>query len=164
VQLSDAGSRLSAAFDEPSLVSCAGLVPAVALAGRAGLRSLADRHLSISDGPGHAAGAKAVALVAGMVAGAGLHRGYGPVAPRRDGPAVRRGAGAVDARVVPAWVEHAGLGSPARGRRHVGSCPLWHARRGCCPGVSEVAYVDLDDTVKPTYGMPSKARVAATRV
>lgn len=57
----------SAVFDEPNLVSCAGLVPGQ----RAGLISLAKERLSVPGGPGHAAGLKVSAVVAGMVAGAG---------------------------------------------------------------------------------------------
>jgi len=57
-------------FDEPNLVSHAGLVPAMGLAERAGLIDLADRHLTVPGGPGHAAGLKVSALVAGMIAGA----------------------------------------------------------------------------------------------
>jgi len=61
----------SAVFDDPTLVSAAGLVPAVALAQRAGLAELAGRHLSVPGGVGTAAGAKVTALVAGVV---GCHR------------------------------------------------------------------------------------------
>src|SRR3954453_19126650 len=57
-------------FDEPNLVLHAGLVPAMSLAAKAGLLELADRQLSVAGGPGHAAGLKVSALVAGMVAGA----------------------------------------------------------------------------------------------
>jgi hypothetical protein len=57
-------------FDEPNLVSHAGLVPVMAIAGEAGLIELSDRHLTVPGGPGHAAGLKVSALVAGMVAGA----------------------------------------------------------------------------------------------
>src|SRR6476620_9058235 len=60
----------SAVFDEPNLVSHAGLVPAMGLASRAGLIELADRHLTVPGGPGHAAGLKVSALVGGMIAGA----------------------------------------------------------------------------------------------
>ena len=61
----------SALFDDPNLVSCAGLVPVSALAQRCGLAKLADRHLSVPTDKGAHAGAKVSALVAGMVAGAG---------------------------------------------------------------------------------------------
>ncbi|HEY7988775.1 MAG TPA: IS1380 family transposase, partial [Lapillicoccus sp.] len=60
----------SAVFDDPNLVSSAGLVPAVTLATRAGLAVLADRHLSVPTDKGAHAGVKVTALVAGMVAGA----------------------------------------------------------------------------------------------
>jgi len=70
VQLSHAVPARSARLDDPNLVSFAGLVPAVALAGRADLEQLADRHLSV---PGVAAGAKVGSLVAGMVEGAAAH-------------------------------------------------------------------------------------------
>jgi nucleoside-diphosphate-sugar epimerase len=51
-------------------VSAAGLVPVLALADRAGLRRLADEHLSVPGDKGANAGLKVASLVAGMVAGA----------------------------------------------------------------------------------------------
>ena len=60
----------SAAFDDPNLVSTAGLVPVLKLADRAGLRRLADQHLSVPTDKGSNAGLKVASLVAGMVAGA----------------------------------------------------------------------------------------------
>ena len=57
-------------FDDPNLVSCAGLVPMVALARSAGLHRLADEHLSVPTDKGAHAGLKVTSLVAGMVAGA----------------------------------------------------------------------------------------------
>jgi hypothetical protein len=57
-------------FDDPNLVSSAGLVPTLALADRAGLRELADEHLSVPTDKGANAGLKVASLVAGMVAGA----------------------------------------------------------------------------------------------
>lgn len=57
-------------FDDPNLVSAAGLVPVLALAERAGLRDLADEHLSVPTNKGSNAGLKVASLVAGMVAGA----------------------------------------------------------------------------------------------
>ena len=57
-------------FDDPNLVSSAGLVPVLALAERAGLRELADEHLTVPTDKGANAGLKVASLVAGMVAGA----------------------------------------------------------------------------------------------
>jgi hypothetical protein len=59
-----------AVFDDPNLVSCAGLVPALALARSAGLDELARDHLSVPSDRGANAGLKVTSLVAGMVAGA----------------------------------------------------------------------------------------------
>src|SRR4051794_2221360 len=70
MQLSHEFPVRSVVFDQPNLVSLAGLVPAVALAGQAGLIGLADERLSVPGGAGVAAGLKVSALVSGMVAGA----------------------------------------------------------------------------------------------
>ena len=61
---------VSATFDEPNLVSPAGLVPIMRLADTVGLASLADEHLSVPTDKGSHAGAKVTALVGGMIAGA----------------------------------------------------------------------------------------------
>jgi hypothetical protein len=58
------------AFDDPNLVSAGGLVPVLALAEEAGLRDLADQHLTVPTDKGANAGLKAASLVGGMVAGA----------------------------------------------------------------------------------------------
>ena len=60
---------VSATFDDPNLVSAAGLVPVMKLAQNAGLRSLADEWLSVPGDKGANAGLKVSSLVAGMVAG-----------------------------------------------------------------------------------------------
>jgi hypothetical protein len=70
MQLSHTHSVSSAAFDEPNLVSCAGLVPVLALARAAGLHALAQEHLSVPTDKGANAGGKVASLVMGMVAGA----------------------------------------------------------------------------------------------
>lgn len=57
-------------FDDPNLVSSAGLVPMLVLARSAGLAKLADQHLSVPTDKGANAGLKVASLVAGMVAGA----------------------------------------------------------------------------------------------
>ena len=70
MQLSHMSTAVSVVFDEPNLVSAAGLVPVLALAEAAGLQRLAQTHLSVPTDKGANAGAKVAALVAGMVAGA----------------------------------------------------------------------------------------------
>ncbi len=70
MRLSHARRAISARFDDPNLVSCAGLAAVLALATRCGLpRLLAQRLTLTGAGAANAAG-KVVALVAGMVAGA----------------------------------------------------------------------------------------------
>ncbi|MBE1609969.1 hypothetical protein HEB94_006817 [Actinopolymorpha pittospori] len=61
---------MSAVFDEPNLVSAAGLVPLMRLAESAGLQDLADSHLSVPTDKGANAGLKVASVVAGMAAGA----------------------------------------------------------------------------------------------
>lgn len=150
MQLSHASSVRSARFDDPNLVSFAGLVPAAGLAGRAGLEELADRHLSVPGSAGAAAGAKVGCLVAAMVAGAdsiadmgllrhgGMDRLFGGVrAPSTLGTFLRafrfghvRQLDAVAARFV------AGLARNA---------PMISAGE-------PIAYLDIDDTIRSTFG------------
>ena len=59
-----------ARFDDPNLVSTAGLVPVMALAQRAGFAGLVQAHVSVPGSAGAHAPAKVAAVVAGMVAGA----------------------------------------------------------------------------------------------
>src|SRR5665811_2395491 len=70
MQLSHTRPVNSAVFDDPNLVSSAGLVPMLALARSAGLAQLADQHLSVPTDKGAHPGRKVASLVAGMVAGA----------------------------------------------------------------------------------------------
>ena len=70
MQLCHTPRATSAVFDDPNLVSAAGLVPVLALAGSAGLDELAREHLSVASDKGANAGLKVASLVAGMVAGA----------------------------------------------------------------------------------------------
>jgi hypothetical protein len=70
MKLSHTRAATSAVFDDPNLVSVAGLVPVLALADTADLQRLAGEHLSVPTDKGANAGLKVVSLVAGMVAGA----------------------------------------------------------------------------------------------
>ena len=70
MKLSHTLTRTSAVFDDPNLVSSAGLVPVMALADAAGLRTLADERLTLATDKGANAGLKVASIVGGMVAGA----------------------------------------------------------------------------------------------
>jgi hypothetical protein len=63
-------TKIHATFDDPHLVSQAGLVPVMALAQRTGLADLAGQHVRISRPCGVNAPLKVACLVAGMIAGA----------------------------------------------------------------------------------------------
>ena len=70
MKLSHTLRATSVVFDDPNLVSSAGLVPVLALAESAGLRDLADARLTLPTDKGANAGLKVASLVGGMVAGA----------------------------------------------------------------------------------------------
>jgi len=70
MQLSHTLPVVSASFDEPNLVSSAGLVPLMRLAEQAGLARLGDERLTVPTDKGANAGRKLASLVAGMAAGA----------------------------------------------------------------------------------------------
>ena len=70
MQLSHRRRVVSAVFDEPNLVSAAGLVPIMKLAAEVGLRSLSDRLLTVPTDKGAHPGLKVSSLVAGMLTGA----------------------------------------------------------------------------------------------
>lgn len=70
MRLLHTAAKTHASFDDPNLVSHAGLVPAVRLAQNIGLEDLARQHVRVAAKVGANAGLKIGALVAGMVAGA----------------------------------------------------------------------------------------------
>jgi hypothetical protein len=70
MRLSHDPLKISASFDDPHLVSRAGLVPFVSLAERAGLHALVRHHVQITAKTGVYPEVKVACLVAGMAAGA----------------------------------------------------------------------------------------------
>src|SRR5665648_52582 len=110
--------NLSAGFDDPNLVSCAGLIPVMNLAERAGLHDLAAAHVRVPGSAGSNPAVKVAALVAGMVAGADTidamdllrHGGMGRVftagrAPSTLGTFLRAFTFGhyADPRIMPSW-------------------------------------------------------------
>jgi hypothetical protein len=141
---------VTAVFDDPNLVSCAGLAPVLQLAERAGLQGLVGQHVHLDKPGGVNAHLKIPSLVAGMVAGADsiddmdlLRHGAmgrlftGVRAPSTLGTFLRsftfghvRQLDAVASRLL---------------INLAGQAPL-------LPGAVEMAYVDVDDTLRQTYG------------
>src|SRR3954466_7242128 len=141
---------VSAVFDDPNLVSAAGLVPVLALAERAGLHRLVAERLTV---PG-SAGANKVVKIPSL--GAGM------------------GAGA-DSTPDMALLRHGGMGwllGEVRAPTTLGTClrgfTFGHVRQldaiasrllvalaGRTPllaGADQVAYLDIDDTMRETHG------------
>src|SRR5215471_19738037 len=63
-------TKIRATFDDPNLVSRAGLVPVMVLAQRAGLAALVEEHVRIARPCGVNAQVKVPGIVAGMIGGA----------------------------------------------------------------------------------------------
>jgi hypothetical protein len=141
---------VSAVFDDPNLVSTAGLAPVLALAEQAGLHQLVADHLTVPGSAGANTTVKIPALVAGMVAGAdsiddmnllrhgGMGRLFSEVrAPTTLGTCLRgfrfghvRQLDAIAARLLIALAKRTPL----------------------LAGADQVAYVDIDDTMRETHG------------
>ncbi len=154
MRLSHTLARMPVAFDDPNLVSAAGLVPDLGWAERAGLANLADEHLSVPTDKGSNAGLKVASLVAGMVAGADS---IDDMALLRHG-----GMGRVFARAY----ARSTLGSFLRAFTfgHVRQLDAVAARfllalnrlRESAPSApdasSQYAFVDVDDTIIEVHG------------
>jgi Transposase DDE domain group 1 len=146
VRLSHAHRAIDARFDDPNLVSCAGLVPVMALGQRCGLDALLADRVTVAAN----AAVKVLALVAGMVAGAdsitdldllrhgGMNRLFtGVRAPSTLGSFLRlfrfghvRQLDAVAAALL---------------ARLAAATPV-------LPDADRLVLVDIDDTVRQTYG------------
>jgi len=140
----------SAVFDDPNLVSSAGLVPMLVPARSAGLGKLADQHLSVSTDKGTNAGLKAASLVAGMVAGADSiddmavlrHGGTGKVFTSGYAPST------LGSFLRSFTFGHVRQLDTAVGRFLTGLA----ARTPVVAGVDEYALVDIDDTIIEVHG------------
>ncbi|MET8538859.1 IS1380 family transposase, partial [Streptomyces sp. NPDC005065] len=153
MQSSHAAAAVSSAFDDPNLIAYGGLEPVVRLAERCGLPALADELIRLpasKDGTGAFPAAKLMSLVGGMAAGADsiddmdrLRHGAmgrlfaGVRAPSTLGSFLRsfthghvKQLHAVARRFLPALARHTPL----------------------LPGADQVAHVDIDDTIRRTYG------------
>src|SRR3954451_7621614 len=147
MQLSHDPAVIDAVFDEGNLVSCAGLAPVLALAEQAGLSDLLTERLTV---PAPNAPAKVRSLLAGMVAGADSIE---------DMDLLRQGA--MDRLFI-------GVRAPSTLGTFLRVFTFGHvrqldgvaarlfaqlaARTPLLPGAGEVAYGDIDDTVRATHG------------
>ena len=157
MQLCHTPRATSAVFDDPNLVSAAGLVPVLALASAAGLTALAKEHLTVPTDKGANAGLKVASLVAGMVAGAdsiddmGLlrHGGMGRLFARAYAPSTLgsflrtftfghvRQLDAVASRFLSGLADRA---------------PLIYPPSAASSGAGGRVLVDIDDTIIEVHG------------
>ena len=143
-------ARTRASFDDPNLVSHAGLVPVMALAGRAGLGDLIAEHVRPAGDCGVNAHLKVPCLVAGMAAGAdsiddmdllrhgAMTRLFGGIrAPSTLGSHLRSYT----------WGNVSQLEKAGREflARLAGQAPL-------LPGADTLAFIDIDSMQKRVYG------------
>jgi hypothetical protein len=150
MQLSHRSSLVSARFDEPSLVSSGGLVPVLALADRAGLRALVDDYLTVPTDKGAHAGAKVSALVAGMVAGADSIE---DMALLRHGGMGRLFTGGYAPSTLGSFLRSFAFGH-VRQLDAVAARLVAHltAQTPLLADAGQIAYLDVDDTIRATYG------------
>jgi Transposase DDE domain group 1 len=150
VRLSHDPLKTSAAFDDPNLVSLAGLVPVMALAERTGLFALARRHVTLTGPCAANAEVKIGCVVAGMAAGADsiddldvLRHGAMPVvfggvrAPSTLGSFLRSFT----------WGNVLQLGKVSRLLLADLAC-----RADLLPGAGTLAFIDIDSTQRRVYG------------
>ena len=137
-------------FDDPNLVSCAGLAPVLELAERARLQALVAEHVRIGKPGGGNARLKVPALVAGMISGADSIQ---DMALLRHGAMGRLFTGVHAPSTLGTFLRtfmfgHVRQLDAVASRLLINLC--WQAP--LLPGADTLAYVDIDDTVKPTYG------------
>jgi hypothetical protein len=141
---------LNAVFDDPNLVSCAGLAPVLQLAERAGLHDLVGRHLQLAGPGGGNAQLKVPALVAGMVAGADSIEDMDLL---RHGGMLRLFTGVRAPSTLGTFLRSFTFGH-VRQLDAIASRLLINLARQAplLAGADQVAFVDVDDTLKQTYG------------
>ena len=150
MRLSHDPLKTSARFDDPNLVSRAGLVPVMGLAERAGLFALAHEHVRVSGSCGTNAAAKIGCLVAGMAAGADSIDDmdvlrHGAMTTVFDGVRAPSTLGSFLRSFT--WGNVRQLGRVSREL-----LAELAVRAGLLPGADVLAFVDVDSTQRRVYG------------
>lgn len=157
MKLPQVWSRAVPVFDDEHLLSCAGLVPVMALAEQAGLSELVTDRVTLATltparvaSAGVNPGGKVAAIIAGMAAGAdsiddlqvvrsgGMRRIFGQVyAPATLGQFLREFTHGHASQLASA------------ARAHLLALA---GRTDLLPGIEQVAFVDIDSLLRPVYG------------
>jgi hypothetical protein len=150
MRLSHGSSALSATFDDPNLVSVAGLAPVVALAQDCRLGDLVAEKVTLTAKGGVNAQLKVPALVAGMVAGADS---IADMDLLRHGGMDRLFAGIRAPSTLGTFLRSFTFGHVRQLDSVAASFLTALAAAGpLLPGAGQVTYLDLDDTMRETHG------------
>ena len=143
-------AKIHATFDDPHLVSQAGLVPVMALAQRAGLGELAGEHVRITRPCGVNAQVKIGCLVAGMAAGADSIDDMGLL---RHGALPALFGGIRAPSTLGSFLRSFTWGNVLQlGKVHRQVLAELARRVPLLPGADVLAFVDIDSQQKRVYG------------
>jgi len=150
MQASHGVAATRARFDDPNLVSHAGLVPVMRLAGRVGLAGLVDQRMKIPGSAGANAGVKVCSIVAGMAAGADSIDDLGLL---RHGAMPRLFTGIRAPSTLGSFLRGTCMGDVASlqavARRVLAGLA---GQADLLPGADELAFLDIDSKTLQVYG------------
>jgi hypothetical protein len=154
VKLPDGWSRTTPLFDDENLVSCAGLVPVMALAEQAGLSELISSKVAITTTRVASAAAnpagKLTSIIAGMAAGAD---GIEDLDVIRSGGMPRLFGGVYACSTLGQFLREFTQGHT----RQLASVARAHLvnlveRSGGLRGIEEQVFIDIDSLLRPVFG------------
>ena len=149
MRLSHRFSASSVVFDDPNLVSAAGLVPVLGLAEAAGLSRLVGEHLRVPGDRGANPAAKVVSVLAGMGAGADS---IDDLALLRHGGMGRLFTGVRAPSTVGSFLRAFSFGNVSQLDAVASRFLTGLAARAPLLAGAELTYLDIDDTIRATYG------------
>ena len=152
--------KIHATFDDPNLVSRAGLVPVMALAQRAGLADLAGEHVRIGRRCGVNAAVKVGCVVAGMTGGADSIDDLGML---RHGAMGALFGGIRAPSTLGSFLRAFTWGNVLQlGKVHREFLAELGRRAPLLPGKDVLAFVDIDSQQNASTGTKSRAPRSAT--
>jgi hypothetical protein len=156
-------AKIRASFDDPRLLSHAGLVPVMALAERAGLQDLVAEHVRPGGACGVNADLKVGSLVAGMAAGADSIDDMGVL---RHGAMGAVFGGMRAPSTLGSHLRSYNWGNVSQLEKAGRKLLVRLARRApLLPGAGELAFIDIDSTQKRVYGYAKQgARFGYTKI